>query len=179
MDVAATGFTVANGTDVTIDLNGHDIVATSDVANASVQLFSVNGTLNIVGNGTISFTGDNFAWSNDYRYCAINIREAGVVTLGEGVEVVCEASKDGSYGMSYAVDIYTTGTLNVNGASLHSNYIAVRCFFGASVVNVNSGSITSSRNNWGIWPQSSPDAVITIASGIEYTTDEYGIYIFN
>lgn len=179
MDVAATGFTVAKGTDVTIDLNGHDIVATSDVANASVQLFSVNGTLDIVGNGTISFTGDNFAWSEAYRYCAINIREAGVVTLGEGVEVVCEASKDGRYGMSYAVDIYTTGTLNVNGASLHSNYIAVRCFFGNSVVNVSSGSITSSRNNWGIWPQSSPDAVITIADGIHYTTDEHGIYIFN
>ncbi len=170
--------TVASGVDAVLDLNGHDIIATSSVDDASVQLFSVSGDLNIVGDGTVSLTSDNFAWTTDYRYCAINIRETGVVTLGEGVEVVCEASKDGSYGMSYAVDIYTTGTLNVNGASLHSNYIAVRCFFGASVVNVNSGSITSSRNNWGIWPQSSPDADITIADGITYTTDEYGIYIF-
>lgn len=177
MDVAATGFTVAKGTTATLDLNGFDIIATSTSAE-SVQLFSVNGNLDIVGDGTISLTSDNFGWTTSYRYCAINVRETGVVTLGEGVEVVCEASKDGSYGMSYAVDIYTTGTLNVNGASLHSNYIAVRCFFGNSVVNVNSGSITSSNKSYGIWPQSSPDAVITIAEGIDYEIDEYGIYIF-
>ena len=123
---------------------------------------------------------DNFEWNESYRYTAINIRETGVVTLGEGVNVVCEAGANTArgYGMSYAVDIYTTGTLNVNGASLHSNYIAVRCFYGNSVVNVNGGSITSSRNNFGIWPQSAPGAVITIADGIAYTIGDYGIYIF-
>ena len=124
-------------------------------------------------------TSEDFEWNTSYRYTAINIREKGVVTLGNGVSVICEASKDGSYGMSYAVDIYTTGTLNINGASLHSNYIAVRCFFGNSVVYVNSGSkITSSRNNYGIWLQSSPDAVVTIADGVNYTF-ENNIYCFN
>ena len=179
MDVAATGFTVAKGTAAKIDLNGHDIIATSTSAE-SVQLFSVNGELEIVGEGTISLTNPDYAWTTSYRYTAINVREAGVVTLGEGVEVICTAGEntEKGYGMTYAVDIYTTGTLNVNGASLHSNYIAVRCFYGASVVNVNSGSITSSKNNWGIWPQSADNAVITIADGISYITDEYGIYIF-
>ena len=82
--------------------------------------------------------------------------------------------------MSYAVDIYTTGTLNVNGATLESNYIAVRCFFGNSVVNVESGSsISSTREgkNYGIWLQSAPGAVVTIAEDVVYTLND-GIYIF-
>lgn len=165
---------------VTLDLNGHNI--TSNIAgkpSESFALFSVNGNLEIKGNGTISLTSEDFEWNTSYRYTAINIRETGVVTLGNGVSVICEASKDGSYGMSYAVDIYTTGTLNINGASLHSNYIAVRCFYGNSVVYVNSGSkITSSRNNYGIWLQSSPGAVVTIADDVNYTF-ENNIYCFN
>lgn len=180
MEVTETGFTVAKGVTATLDLNGYDIIATSTYSEG-VQLFSVSGNLDIVGDGTISLTSDDFGWTTSYRYCAINVRETGVVTLGEGVEVVCEASKDGSYGMSYAVDIYTTGTLNVNGASLHSNYIAVRCFYGNSVVNVNSGSsITSSHsNNYGIWPQNAPGAVINIADGIDYTIISSGVYVFD
>ncbi len=182
MDVADTGFTVGKGVTSKLDLNGHDIIAKS-TSTQSVQLFSVNGNLNIVGNGTILLTNDSFPWNTSYRYTAINIREIGEVTLGEGVNVVCEggsATADG-YGMTYAVDIYTTGTLNVNGASLHSNYIAIRCFYGNSVVNVNNGSsITSSRNNYGIWPQSAPGATITVADGVSYTVNESnGIYIFN
>ena len=182
VDVADTAFTVAKDVSAKIDLNGHDIISTS-TSDESVQLFSVSGNLEIVGEGTISLTNDNFAWNTSYRYTPINIRETGVVTLGEGVKVVCEtgSATSGGYGMNYAVDIYTTGTLNVNGASLHSNYIAVRCFFGNSVVNVNSGSsITSSRNNYGIWPQSSPGAIITIADGVSYTVNpSNGIYSFN
>ena len=180
MDVTETGFAVDKGVTAKLDLNGYDIIATSTSAEG-VQLFSVNGNLEIVGNGTISLTNDNYAWTQSYRYTTINIRETGVVTLGEGVNVVCEAgaATEKGYGMSYAVDIYTTGTLNVNGASLHSNYIAVRCFYGASVVTVNSGSITSSNNNWGIWPQSATGATITVAEGIAYTvTEDYGIYVF-
>lgn len=174
--------TLANipaGVSATLDLNGHDIIAASD-SNVNVQLFSVNGTLDIVGNGTISLTNDNFAWNTSYRYTTINIRETGVVTLGEGVNVVCKAgaTTEKGYGMAYAVDIYTTGTLTVNGASLNSNYIAVRCFYGNSVVNVNSGStITSSCKNYGIWLQSAPGAMVNIASDITYTADN-GIYIF-
>ncbi len=170
---------IAKGSNVVIDLNGHNITGTS-TSEGSVELFIVNGNLNVIGEGTISLTGDNFPWNSSYRYTAINIRETGVVTLGNGVEVICEASKDGKYGMSYAVDIYTTGTLNVDGASLHSNYIAVRCFYGASVVNVNSGStITSSNKNYGIWLQNATGAQITIADDVEYTLEgSYGIYIF-
>ena len=160
LDVAETGFTVANGVTAKLDLNDHDIIATATSAE-SVQLFSVSGALDITGNGTISLTNDDFAWTESYRYTAINIRETGVVTLDNGVKVVCEAGKATAkgYGMAYAVDIYTTGTLHVNGASLHSNYIAVRCFYGDSVLNVGSGySITSSNKNYGIWPQSAPGA---------------------
>lgn len=173
------GVTIEKGKNVTINLNGHNISATS-TSTEHVALFTVNGNLDVEGNGTISLTGDNFAWNTSYRYATINVRETGVVTLGEGVNIVCEASKDGSYGMSYAVDIYTTGTLNINGASLHSNYIAVRCFYGNSVVYVGSGStITSSHtNNYGIWLQSCPDAKVTIAEGVEYRF-ENNIYYFN
>jgi len=172
---------IPEGKNVTLDLNGYDIIATSTSAN-SVQLFSVSGNLDVVGEGTISLTNDDYAWTQSYRYATINIRETGVVTLGEGVNVVCDAGSatEKGYGMAYAVDIYQTGTLTLNGASLDSNYIAVRCFYGDSVVNVNSGSaITAGYNNYGIWPQSSPGAKITIADGISYTNDNsYGIYIF-
>ena len=179
LEVAET-IVIPESKEIVLDLNGHNI--TSNIAgkpSESFELFSVNGNLEIKGNGTISLTSEDFEWNTSYRYTAINIREKGVVTLGNGVSVICEASKDGSYGMSYAVDIYTTGTLNINGASLHSNYIAVRCFFGNSVVYVNSGSkITSSRNNYGIWLQSSPDAVVTIADDVNYTFAN-NIYCFN
>lgn len=171
--------TITKGQNITLDLNGHNITMESTSVEHAV-LFEVNGNLNVIGEGTISLTGDNFPWNSSYRYATINIRETGVVTLGNGVEVICEGSKDGAYGMSYAVDIYTTGTLNVDGASLHSNYIAVRCFYGASVVNVNSGStITSSNKNYGIWLQNATGAKITIADDVEYTLEgSYGIYIF-
>lgn len=179
LEVAET-IVIPESKEIVLDLNGHNI--TSNIAgkpSESFELFSVNGNLEIKGNGTISLTSEDFEWNTSYRYTAINIREKGVVTLGNGVSVICEASKDGSYGMSYAVDIYTTGTLNINGASLHSNYIAVRCFFGNSVVYVNSGSkITSSRNNYGIWLQSSPGAVVTIADDVNYTFAN-NIYCFN
>ena len=169
---------IAKGANVVIDLDGHNIFMNSSSEGHAV-VFEVNGNLNVLGEGTISLTGDNFPWNTSYRYAAINVREAGEVTLGNGVEVICEGSKDGAYGMSYAVDIYTTGKLNINGASLHSNYIAVRCFYGASVVNVNSGStITSSNKNYGIWKQSSPDAVINIADDVAYTIADNGVYIF-
>ena len=179
MNGVTTGFTVAKDKTATLNLNGHNIIATS-TSTESVQLFSVAGTLDVIGNGTISLTSDNFPWNSSYRYAAINIRETGVVTLGEGVKVICEASKDDANGMSFAVDIYHEGVLNVNGASLHSNYIAVRGFYGAPVVNVNSGSkITSSKNNYGIWLQSTDGAQVNIAEGIAYTIeDDYGIYIF-
>lgn len=166
---------------VVLDLNGHNISGTS-TSTEGVELFVVNGTLDVQGNGIISLTGDNFAWNTSYRYTTINVRETGVVTLGEGVSVVCEASKDGSYGMCYAVDIYTTGKLNINGATLRSNYIAVRCFYGDAVVNVGSGSIIRSThaNNYGIWLQSSPGAVVTIAEDVEYTkSDDGSLYYFN
>lgn len=176
----ATGITVAKGKKAIIDLNGYDIYCNSEITE-SVQLFSVSGELTIKGNGKISLTNKDFAWSTSYRYTAINIRETGVVTLEEGVKVVCIAGENdpvkGS-GMTYAVDIYTTGVLNVNGAELHSNYIAVRCFYGDSIVNVNAGKITSSKNNWGIWLQSSPNAKVNIAEGIEYEINEdFMIYI--
>jgi len=180
MNVSETGFTVPKNITAKLNLNGHNITATSESA-TSVQLFSVSGNLEIVGNGNITLTNPDFKWNTSYRYTTINIRETGVVTLGEGVKVSCEAGQNDTEkgcGMSYAVDIYTTGTLNVNGATLHSNYIAVRCFYGASVVNVNSGSITSSRENYGIWLQSADDAKIVIAEGINYTFDG-GIYYFN
>lgn len=166
---------------VVLDLNGHTISGTS-TSTENVALFTVNGTLDVQGNGIISLTGNNFAWNTSYRYTAINVRESGVVTLGEGVSVVCEASKDGNYGMSYAVDIYTTGKLNINGATLRSNYIAVRCFYGNAVVNVGSGSIIRSThaNNYGIWLQSAPGAVVTIAEDVEYTkSDDGSLYYFN
>ena len=175
----ARGFTVAKGKKAVIDLNGHDIYCNSEI-NEHIELFSVSGELVIKGKGTISLKNPNFAWTTSYRHTAINIRETGVVTLEEGVKVVCTAGEktEGGYAMAYAVDIYTTGVLNVNGAELHSNYIAVRCFFGDGVVNVNAGKITSSRNNYGIWLQSSPNAKVTIAEGIEYEINDSMIYIF-
>lgn len=168
--------TVPAGSSVVLNLNGHDIVGTSQSAEG-VELFSVNGELKVLGEGTISLTNEDYAWTESYRYTPINIRETGVVTLGKDVSVVCETGD----GMGYAVDIYTTGTLTVNGADLYSSYIAVRCFYGAATVNVNSGSsITAGKNNYGIWPQEAADSVITIADGINYTVEEdFGIYIFD
>ena len=179
VDVIGTAFTVERGVSVKIDLNGHNIIATSTSA-VNVELFNVSGTLEIVGNGAVALTGKNFGWNNSYRYTTINIRETGEVTLGEGVAVLCKASNGADYGMNYAVDIYKDGVLNINGATLYSNYIVVRCFYGAGVVNVGAGSeiIGTHDNGYGIWLQNSPSATVTVDSSVPYTFDGSTLYYF-
>ena len=182
MNVTGTAFTVGSGVSVKIDLNGHNIIATS-TSTESVELFYVSGTLEIDGNGAVALTGKNFGWDTRYRYTTINIRETGEVTLGEDVTVLCtaRASNDAAdYGMNYAVDIYHTGVLNINGADLYSNYIVVRCFYDGGVVNVGAGSeiYGTHDNGYGIWLQSSPNAKVTIDSSVRYTFDGSTLYYF-
>ena len=197
-EVAADGkvlnyLTVAAGNDVVLDLNGHNIsVENTATANGNHALIQVKGSLEIVGNGTISYTdkGVNMEWN---ALSAVISVEGGSLVLGEGVALV----HNGGTNMAYAVDVNSTGgatTLVIDGASLKSTYIGVRLFnnnkTAQAKVVLNSGSVDGSRRD--IWVHNPSAAavdangVVEIAAGYNYNVTVqdadsfYGrIYDFN
>ena len=133
--------------------------------------------MSVIGDGTVSMvhTGTNMEWNNLSAPFSV---QAGVLTLGKGVNVINLGGTD----MAYAVDVNTTlgeTVLNVDGATLYSTYIGVRIFNNHSTakgtVNYNSGIIYGAKNGYDIWAQLMNDpaenAVVNIADGITYTTE--------
>jgi len=169
---------VADDADIVLDLNGHEINGTSSASGKNRALFTVKGEMSVIGNGTVSMvhTAANMEWNNLSAPFAV---EAGVLTLGKGVNVMNFGGTD----MAYAVDVNTTlgeTELNVDGATLYSTYIGVRIFNNHSTakgtVNYNSGIIYGAKNGYDIWAQLMNDpaenAVVNIAEGINYTTED-------
>ncbi|MBR6792795.1 MAG: SipW-dependent-type signal peptide-containing protein [Clostridia bacterium] len=112
LDVPATA-------DVTLDLNGNNL--SYAVANSSASAIINNkGTLEIVGEGEISFVAANPDLGAIPAYATNTITNTGVLTIGEGV-VVSNASEGGA---SYAVDNHAKFTLN--GGTLIGNRCALR-----------------------------------------------------
>ena len=177
---------VAKGKAVTLNLNGNDVSLVAPVADVNgdgnitsadnQMIFQVKGDLEVVGEGTVTMThtGDDMGWN---ALSAAFSVEGGTLTLGEGVVV---AHKGGT-AMAYAVDVNTTlgnSTLNVDGALLSSTYTGVRFFnFNANntaTINLNSGVVDGAKRD--IWKQADGPAVINIAEGLNYTTEDGYIY---
>ena len=178
--------TVAKGKAVTLNLNGNDVSLVAPVADVNgdgtitsadnQMIFQVKGNLEVVGEGTVTMThtGDDMGWN---ALSAAFSVEGGTLTLGEGVVV---AHKGGT-AMAYAVDVNTTlgnSTLNVDGALLSSTYTGVRFFnFNANntaTINLNSGVVDGAKRD--IWKQADGPAVINIAEGLNYATEDGYIY---
>lgn len=188
MDVTSTAMTVAKDDKVLIDLNGYDIEGTTTVVGATQLLMEVNGELTVTGNGVIAMYDNSVeTFNSGVQKSAIAVN-GGTLTLDEGVTVYAKSAADA---MSYAVDVNSTlgeATLNVNGATLYSSYIAVRVFKNnankTGIVNFNSGIICGAKKGYDLWTQDPSgngySAEINIAAGIayEYKNEYGGMYYF-
>ena len=143
VDVDST-MAIKSGTNSTLNLNGFDInyVVENDKASA---IINNAGTLDIVGNGTISFVAENPDLQEIPKYATNTITNTGTLTIGEGVTVTNES--DG--GASYAVDNH--GTFYLNGGTLVGNRCALRVAkYNTDGVyfEMNSGTVTAATPAW-------------------------------
>ncbi len=143
--VLTEGMSIPNGVTVNLDLNGHTISTTTDVA---MSLITNNGTLNVndsIGTGEISVTFNGNASTN----AAVNaINNRGTMTVNGGK--ISNTNKAGQIG--YAIDNYNGAKLTVNGGTIEatgdtSDGIRLFCGNYETVVTVNDGKIST------IWAQ--------------------------
>ena len=169
---ANTTMTVPAGKEVILNLNGHQINATSTETGKNRNVFTVKGNMVVTGNGTMStvHSGDNMKWNNSVSIFSV---EGGSLTLNEGVTVANNGGSD----MAYGVDVNSTAgesVLNVNGATVVSTYTAVREFnnhkTAKAIVNLNSGILAGdSRDLW----VHNPSAKAVDANGVVNFAPEY------
>jgi len=123
VDADAT-MTVAAGKDVTLDLAGHTLTATSDQTGANINIFDVRGEMTVTG-GTIDYThtGADMGWNASIN--VFNVTAGGVLNI-ENATVI----NNGGSSMAFAVHLNNWGevTLNVNNSTIKSSYIPVRVF---------------------------------------------------
>ncbi len=171
---------------VEINLNGHNVIGVhennNDTLNVNNRLFSVkNASLTLSGYGIVSlkYEGTNMQWNA----LSSTLRLDGNGTINVNDAVIVEHL--GGTSMSYAIDMYATGTtqeVNLNGGALYSTYIAIRSFYANSTnskVNINAGVIEGqSRDIWfqGITNVSVND-VLTVASSYNLKVDGVNCFI--
>ena len=123
--------TIAEGKNLTLDLNGKKLYATSAVATSNREMFLVKGGLT-VKNGTIEYKhiGDNMGRNS--MSTIFDVTAGGVVNL-EGVTAMNLGGTD----LAFVAHLNNWGevTLNVNNSTLKSTYIAVRAFNSGNDMN--------------------------------------------
>ena len=128
---ADPSLTIAAGKNLSIDLNGKTLSATSTETGKNYNMFDVRGTLTIQ-NGTIKYEhkGDNMGWNSSTNL--FNITAGGVLNL----EYVTAKNLGGS-DMAFVAHLNNWGeaTLNVKNSTLESTYIAVRAFNSGNDMN--------------------------------------------
>ena len=116
--------TITKGKEITLDLGGHTLSATSTQTGKNYEMLLVKGNLT-VKNGTIEtkHTGDNMEWNN--MTTIFDITAGGVLNL-EGVT----AKNLGGSDMGFVAHLNNWGevTLNAENCVLESNYVPVRVF---------------------------------------------------
>ena len=123
--------TVSQDKELTIDLNGKKLSATSAQTGKNYNMFDVRGTLT-VKNGTMEYEhkGTNMEWNNSTNL--FNVTDGGVLNI-EGVT----AKNLGGSDMAFVAHLNNWGevTLNVENSTLESTYIAVRVFNSGNDMN--------------------------------------------
>lgn len=123
-DIEATKnetITIANGTSVVIDLNGHKISGTADKS-GNQELFLVKGNLT-VKNGSMEYVASN----NQGWGAMITVFD---VTAGGKLDMEGVKASVGGSDMNFIVHLNNWGsaTLNVNKCDFTTSYVAIRAF---------------------------------------------------
>ena len=140
--------TVKSGKNLTIDLNGKKLTATSTRTGKNYNMFDVRGTLT-VKNGTLEYqhVGENMGWGASTNL--FNVTAGGVLNL-DGVT----AKNLGGSDMGFVAHLNNWGevTLNVKDSTLESNYVAVRVFnSGNDMNNVAIENSTLKGGSYAFW----------------------------
>ena len=140
--------TIATGKELTIDLNGMKLSATSTQSDKNYNMFDIHGTLT-VKNGTMEYEhlGENMGWNSSTNL--FNVTAGGVLNL-EGVT----AKNLGGSDMGFVAHLNNWGevTLNVENSTLESNYVPVRVFnSGPDMNNVTIKNSTLKGGNYAFW----------------------------
>ena len=140
--------TIVADKNLTIDLNGKKLSATSKAIGQNYNMIDVRGTLT-VKNGNIEYEhkGANMEWNNSTNI--FNVTAGGVLNL----EKVTAKNLGGS-DMGFVAHLNNWGevTLNVENSTLESNYVAVRVF--NSGYDMNNVTIKNSKlkgGNYAFW----------------------------
>ena len=145
---ADPSLTIAAGKELTIDLGGYTLSATSTQTGKNYNMFDVRGTLT-VKNGIMEYEhkGENMYWNASTNL--FNVTAGGVLNL-EGVT----AKNLGGSDMGFVAHLNNWGevTLNVENSTLESNYVAVRVFnSGYDKNNVTIKNSTLKGGNYAFW----------------------------
>ncbi len=153
------------GADTYLNLNGNDLSYAVSNSGASA-IISNKGTLEIAGEGKISFTAANPDTGAIPAYATNTITNTGKLVIGEGVTV----TNGSEGGASYAVDNH--GEFILNGGTLIGDRCALRVakYNQDNVVFVmNSGTIEAKTPAWIQLPGSdsnaAPKITVTINGG--------------
>ena len=150
--------TIAAEKELTIDLNGKKLSATSTQTGKNYNMFNVRGTLTMK-NGTIEYKheGENMEWNNSTNL--FDVTAGGVLNL-EGIT----AKNLGGSDMAFVAHLNNWGevTLNVDNSTLESNYVPVRVFnSGNDMNNVTIKKSTLKGGSYAFWVHN-------------YTVDDFG-----
>ena len=163
---------VAANEKVVLNLNGNDLSYAVENENASA-IINNKGTLEIAGDGTISFVAVNPDLGTIPSYATNTITNTGTLTIGKGVTVT-----NGSQGgASYAVDNH--GIFYLNGGTLKGDRCALRIakYNQDNVVfEMNDGLVEAKTPAWIQLPGSNsadaPKISVTINGGTFRSTKE-------
>ena len=172
-DITVTStMTVAKDESVVLNLNGNDISYAVENDKASAIINNA-GTMEIAGEGTISFVAVNPDLGEIPAYATNTITNTGTLTIGEGVTV----TNGSEGGASYAVDNH--GVFTLDGGTLIGNRCALRIakYNQNNVVFVmNSGRVEAMTPAWiqlpGSKPTDAPNISVTINGGTFQSTKD-------
>ena len=141
--------TVGKGKNISLDLNGKSLNGWSETTGKNYNFIDVNGGTLTVENGTITaqFKGANMGWNSSTN--VFNVTAGGVLNLNN-----VEAKNLGGSDMGFVAHLNNWGevTLNVENATLESNYVAVRVFnSGYDKNNVTIKNSTLKGGNYAFW----------------------------
>ncbi len=152
----AAALVVANGTSVTLDLNGKTIAGT-DNATGSFGLITNRGTLTIkdsAGNGKITLVATNNREFNNYSSVISNTVGGKLIVESGTLEHL------GGTDMAYGIDNLTNGKGTyaetvINGGTVKSTYRAIRQFLNGveaqNILTINGGTIEGTNKS--VWMQ--------------------------
>lgn len=144
-----SSLTIAQGGNVTIDLNGYTI-SQEKAQTTTYAMITNKGTLTIKdtsseGNGKITYK-DITEYTADNNYASNTIRNEGTLTLESGTIENISSDNVMDYGYPHAIDVYQGSTTNIKGGTVKSaNYDCIRMFCNSTtlptIVNISGGNI--------------------------------------